>query len=63
MRNCVKKRIEQIQKNYDDGFCLKGIKQAPEGLVYGTKCVYDEEWFTHTKLMMILRTSLPREIR
>ena len=63
VRNCVKKRIEQIQKNYDDGFCLKGIKKAPEGLVYGTKCVYDEEWFTHTKLMMILRTSLPREIR
>ena len=63
VRNCVQKRIDQIKENYDLEFSLKGNKKTPEGLVYGTKCVYDEEWATHDKLMKILKASLPEGVR
>ena len=49
--------------NYDVEFSLKGNKKTPKGLVYGTKCVYDEEWATHDKLMKILKASLPEGVR
>lgn len=63
VKNAVRKRIDQIKKLYDADFKLNQIKKAPDGLVYGAKSTYDEEWFTHEKLVMILRTSLPEGVR
>ena len=63
VRRAINRRIVQIKKLYDSEFKLNQLKKPPIGLVYGAKSVYDEEWFTHDKLMMILKTSLPEGVR
>ena len=63
VRRAVRKRIDQINKLYDAEFKLNQLKKPPQGLVFGAKSIYDEEWFTHDKLMLILKASLPEGVR
>ena len=56
-------RIEQITRMYDQKLEMRSPREVPEGLVYGAKTVYDEEWFTHEKLRLILRIALPDGVR
>ena len=63
VRNAVAKRIKQISNMYNEDFTLRTSRKENEGLVYGAKSIYDEEWFTHEKLSMILRTSLPEGVK
>ena len=59
----IKKRIKNIGEEYDHQFVRRKAREDPEGLVYGSKTVYDEEWNTHHKLHKILKHSLPIKVR
>jgi hypothetical protein len=63
IRKSVDFRISQITRMYDQNLQLRNSKEVPEGLVYGAKTIYDEEWFTHDKLRLILRIALPEGIK
>ena len=63
VRSKITERIRQIEKLYDKQLQPVGDKILPEGLVYGTKTIYDEEWFTHHKLMLILKNALPKGVK
>ena len=63
IRKSVDFRISQITRMYDQNLQLRNSKEVPEGLVYGAKTIYDEEWLTHEKLRLILRIALPEGIK
>ena len=63
VRDKITERIRQIEKMYDNQLQSVGDRILPEGLVYGTKTIYDEEWFTHHKLMLILKNALPKGVK
>ena len=63
VRKAVQKRKSQIEEIYDSEYRLKQLRNPPVGLVYGAKTLYDEEWFTHKKLMLVLKAALPDGVR
>ena len=63
LTNAVQKRIMQIGQDYSYTFQRRELREVPKGLVYGSKTVYDQEWFTHQKLHHILKQCLPAGIR
>ena len=63
LRRAVHQRIKQIGHDYSFTYERREMRKVPEGLVYGSKTVYDQEWFTHQKLHHILKQSLPEGIR
>ena len=63
LREAVHQRIKQIGHDYSFTYERREMRKVPEGLVYGSKTVYDQEWFTHQKLHHILKQSLQEGIR
>ena len=63
VRKCAESRINQIGEEYNAKLSRREAKKRPEGLVYGAKTEYDQEWNTHHKLKMILKHSLPEGVR
>ena len=63
VRQTVDLRVREIATKYNQKLQMMTPRETPEGLVYGAKTIYDEEWFTHEKLRLILRISLPEGIR
>ena len=61
--NLVKRRIQKIGEEYDQHFNRRKPRENPEGLVYGAKTIFNQEWNTHYKLHKILRHSLPINVR
>ena len=61
--SAAESRINQIGEEYNVKLSRREAKKRPEGLVYGAKTEYDQEWNTHHKLKMILKHSLPEGVR
>ena len=63
IRRLAAARRYEICENYDENYNRKKKGLACEGLVYGSKSVYDGIWYTHRKLACILLQALPDGIR
>ena len=61
----VRDRLSRISVGYEEGTWIKKDERIAEreGIVYGSKVIYDDVWGTHQKLMKVLICSLPFGVR